>query len=49
MDWIATTSHDADLLRRGGRGQDPKPVYDDAYKAWRDYVVPGSIRKHLTM
>ena len=38
-DWIATTSHDADLLRRGGRGQDPKPVYDDAYKAWRDYVT----------
>jgi hypothetical protein len=37
-DWIAQTSHDADLLRRRDRGQPAKPNYDDAYQAWRDFV-----------
>lgn len=39
-DWIAHTSHDALLLRRGGRGQVPEPNADAAFKRWRDHVLP---------
>lgn len=39
-DWTATTSHDPIFLRRGGRGQDPTPEWEDAFNRWRDYVLP---------
>lgn len=34
-DYIASTSHDPWLMRRGGRGMDPTPNYNDAFTAWR--------------
>jgi hypothetical protein len=39
-DWIATTSHDDYLIRRGGRGQVPEPDYRKSYERWRDFVTP---------
>jgi len=39
-DWIASTSHDRDLMRRGGRGMEPTADFDEAFSRWRSVIEP---------
>lgn len=38
-DFSYSMSHDREMIRRGGRDQPATPELDDAYKAWRDFVI----------
>lgn len=39
-DFVAHTSHDPYLMRRGGRAGDKPPTADQAYQVWRNFIMP---------